>query len=83
MIVERFFFYSMQERTPPKGVPVLVKFDDYERLHKVPNYYVCYYLPGDPQIHRDGLFCEAGGEEYWTFDPAHVVGWASIGMEQI
>ena len=85
MNVERFFFYSMEERTPPTGIPVLVKLDEHIRTYaNMPTYYVCYYIPADPDNFKSGYcFCEAGGEEYWTFDPEHVIAWASIGMEEI
>ena len=85
MNVEKFCFYSMEERTPPKGVPVLVKFDDHIITHAViPKYYVCYYMRANPDFFQSGYcFREASGEEYMKLDPAHVIGWASIGMEKI
>ena len=85
MIVEKFHFYTLDEKKPQPSVPVLVKLDDTYSSQGLP-YYVCYYIDEVTTYAGEripGCFVEAGGEEYWDIDPAHVVAWASIGMETL
>ena len=79
MIEERFHFYKLREKLPPKGVPVLIKLSAEDSQYLGVRYYVCrlihrYPLADKPEI----AFCEASGEEWMEIDADRVDSGAPI-----
>ena len=81
MIIEKFHFYTLDEKKPQPHVPVLCKVN-----FKDCPYYVCYMLEYRNTLNDKidkRVFIEAMGEEYMQFDEGNIVAWASIGTETL